>query len=131
VGRRELRAAGRREGRSRANADGSVDSKAPETKGGPRVDEVKTTERTGQTGAGTATNKKAAEKVAPGSSGGTVAGQGQGEPVPKATATPEPGAPDPTEDRPARKPRKATARDTKSATEPKPRRPRKPKGPAA
>jgi NADH-quinone oxidoreductase subunit C len=114
------------------NPNGTVDSKGPETKGGPKVDEVKTTERTGQTGAGTATNKKAAEKVAPGTSGGTVAGQGQGEPPPKTTATAEPGAPEPTESRPARKPRKAAARDTKAATETKPaRRPRKPKEPGA
>jgi len=117
------------------NADGKTDSKAPETNGGPKVDEVKTTDHPGQTGAGAATDKKAAKRVAKASTGGTIAGQGQGDPAPETTATPEPGAPEPTESRPARKPRKATARDTKAATEPqdgpKPRRPRKPSGDGA
>ncbi len=109
-------------------ASGAVNSKAPETRGGPDVDEVKTTDRPGQTGAGEATDKKAAERVADSSTSGTIAGQGQGEPVPKETAIGEPGAPEPTENRPAREPRKATARDTKPATTPKATRPRKPKG---
>jgi NADH-quinone oxidoreductase subunit C len=91
----------------------------------PPVVEVKTTEKPAQTGAGAKTNAKAAEHVARGASGGTVAGQGQGEPVPEGSATAEPGAPEPTEDRPARKPRKGKSPDTASATETKPRAPRK------
>jgi NADH-quinone oxidoreductase subunit C len=106
-------------------------AKAPET---PPVAEPKVTPKPGVSGAGEPTDSKANDKVAPASTGGTVSGQGQGEPAPVVTATPEPGAPEPTEDRPGRKPRKATAKDTKGATEPvsapKPRRPRKPKGEA-
>ncbi|GGD93147.1 hypothetical protein GCM10011515_11150 [Tsuneonella deserti] len=108
------------------NADKSVDSKAPETRGAPEVHEVKTTESPKETGAGEATDKKAAEPVAPASTEGTVAGQGQGQPAPVETGTPAPDAPEPTESRPARKPRKATAKDTKPASEPK-KRTRKPK----
>src|SRR5690606_183544 len=81
----------------------------------PPVDEVKTTEKPSPTGAGAATDKRAAEHVAKGSSGGTVAGQGKGEPVPERAAVDEPGAPAPTEDRPARKARKTAGRDTKGA----------------
>ncbi|HUH01308.1 MAG TPA: NADH-quinone oxidoreductase subunit C [Kofleriaceae bacterium] len=95
------------------------DEKAAEHPHVPPVTEVKTTEKPSQTGAGAATDKKAAEHVAEGSIGGTVAGQGQGEPVPEKTDIDEPGAPDPTEDRPARKPRKTAGRDTKGATKPK------------
>jgi NADH-quinone oxidoreductase subunit C len=106
-------------------------AKAPET---PPVAEPKVTPKPGVSGAGEPTDSKANDKVAPASTGGTVSGQGQGEPAPVVTATPEPGAPEPTEDRPGRKPRKATAKDTKGATEPvsapKPGRPRKPKGEA-
>jgi NADH-quinone oxidoreductase subunit C len=79
----------------------------------PPVDEFKTTEKPSQTGAGAKADKKAAEHVAKGSS------DGDGEPVPVDTAVDEPDAPAPTEDRPARKPRKAAGRDTKRATEPK------------
>ncbi len=78
----------------------------PETLGSPKVDIPKTTDTPADTGAGEPANAAATKKVSRSrTSGGTVAGQGQGEPVPEATNTPEPGAPDPTESRPARKPR--------------------------
>src|SRR5690606_22603507 len=81
--------------------------------------EVKTTEKKSETGAGEKTNDKAAEKVAPAErSSGSVAGQGDANPAPLDTGKDEPGAPAPTEDRPDRKPRKETARETSGATEP-------------
>jgi NADH-quinone oxidoreductase subunit C len=89
------------------------DEKAAEHPHVPPVEEVKTTEKPEHTGAGEATDKKAAEHVAEGSSGG------QGEPVPADTDRDDPDAPEPTEDRPARKARKKAGRDTKGATEPK------------
>ncbi len=113
------------------NADGKTDSKAPETGGPSPADQAKTTDSPAQTGAGKATDKKASKRVAPSSKGRSKSAQGQSDPAPVATGTPEPGAPEPTEDRPARKPRKATARDTKPATETKPKRTRKPKGEGA
>ena len=80
-------------------------------------------------GAGEPSDSKAEDKVAPASTGGTVSGQGQGDPAPVVTEKAEPSAPEPTEDRPARKPRKASTKDTKGATETaKPKRARKPKG---
>jgi NADH-quinone oxidoreductase subunit C len=69
------------------------DEKAAQAPATPPVKEVKTTEKPSQTGAGAATNKKAAEKKTNGS------------PAQKRTAKKDPGAPAPTEDRPARKPR--------------------------
>ncbi|MGZ3265194.1 MAG: NADH-quinone oxidoreductase subunit C, partial [Croceibacterium sp.] len=85
---------------------GKVDAKAPETRGAPGVSTPKTTEKLGDTGAGKATGKKATKKVAAGkTTGKSIAGQGQGEPVPKTTAKTEPKAPKPTSSRPARKPR--------------------------
>ena len=87
----------------------------------PPVDEVKTTEKPSQTGAGAKTDAKAAEHVAKGSD------DGEGEPVPVDTAVDDPEAPAPTEDRPARKARKTSGRDTKGATEPKKRAPRRKK----
>jgi len=104
------------------------DEKAAEHPATPPVAEPKVTERKGVSGAGEPTDSKANEKVAPGTSGGTVAGQGQGEPAPITTSTPEPGAPEPTESRPSRKPRAGKSADTKGATEPKSRAPRKPRG---
>jgi NADH-quinone oxidoreductase subunit C len=92
----------------------------------PPVLEVKTTDKPQQTGAGEKTDAKAAEKVAPGSSTGGVS-PGQGEPAPVVTAKDEPKAPDPTESRPARKPRKGKSPDTAAATETKSRAPRKPR----
>ncbi len=82
----------------------------PETLGSPKVDIPKTTDTPADTGAGEPANALAAKTVSrPRKTGGTVAGQGQGEPVPEATNIPEPGAPDPTESRPARKPRAKSA----------------------
>jgi NADH-quinone oxidoreductase subunit C len=98
------------------------DEKVAQNPAPPPVDQPKTTEKKGDTGAGNATNGKAAQKVAPGSTGGTVAGQGQGEPAPVTTGKAEPGAPEPTENRPARKPRAKSGRDTKAATRPRGRK---------
>jgi len=99
------------------------DEKAAQNPAVPPVVEVKTTDKPQQTGAGEKTDTKAAEKVAPGSSTGGVS-PGQGEPVPVATAKEEPKAPEPTESRPARKPRQGKSPDTAEATQPKPRKPR-------
>ncbi len=93
------------------------DEKAATNPVSPPVDEPKVTERASQTGAGARTDAKAAEHVAPASGASTVAGQGTAEPVPVETGIDKPGAPDPTEDRPARAPREESARDTKGATE--------------
>lgn len=83
----------------------------------PPVAEPKTTSAPAQTGAGAATDAKAAKKVSAGA------------PAENTTASEE-HAPEPTESRPARTPRKGKSRDTKAATEPaaKPKRTRKPKG---
>ena len=102
------------------------DEKAAQMPAAPPVVEVKTTESPKQTGAGEKTNVKAAEKVAPGTATGSSS-PGQGDPVPKEIGVAEPGAPDPTESRPAKKPRKGKSPDTKSATQPK-KSTRKPKG---
>ena len=80
------------------------------------VVEPKVTEKKGVSGAGEPTDSKAEEKVAPAGTGGTVAGQGQGTPVPKESGKAAPGAPDPTESRPARAPRKGKSKDTGAAT---------------
>lgn len=69
------------------------DEKAAQTPAPPPVAQPKTTEKPSDTGAGAAANKAAAKKV---SNGG---------PAQKRTAKKEPGAPAPTENRPARKPR--------------------------
>ena len=84
----------------------------PETKGDPKAETPKTTDTPADTGAGRPAGKASTRKVAASKSAeGTIAGQGQGEPVPKAMGKKEPGAPDPTESRPARKPRaKGTAK---------------------
>ncbi len=92
----------------------------------PPVVEVKTTDKPAQTGAGEKTDAKAAEKVAPGSSTGNV-NPGQGDPAPIVTGKDEPAAPEPTEARPAKKPRKGKSPDTAEATEPKAKAPRKPR----
>jgi NADH-quinone oxidoreductase subunit C len=71
----------------------------------PPAEKPQVTEKKGDSGAGEPTDSKAEKKVAPSdTTGATVAGQGSGEPVPKQTATPEPGAPDPTASRPDRGP---------------------------
>jgi NADH-quinone oxidoreductase subunit C len=92
----------------------------------PPVVEVKTTEKPQQTGAGEKADAKATERVAPASPTGGV-NPGQGEPAPIVTAKDEPKAPEPTEARPARKPRKGKSPDTAAATETKPRASRKPR----
>ena len=74
--------------------------------GVPPVKEAKTTDTPAETGAGAPADKNAAKKVAPAKkSKGSPAGQGQGDPAPVTTGKKQPGAPKPTEDRPARKPR--------------------------
>jgi NADH-quinone oxidoreductase subunit C len=100
------------------------DEKAAQAPATPPVKEVKTTETPAQTGAGAKTDAKAKKKVARGSAAKT-ANPGSGEPVPEKTAIDEPGAPRPTEDRPAKKPRKGKSADTAAATEPKKRAPKK------
>ncbi|MBV1687079.1 NADH-quinone oxidoreductase subunit C [Novosphingobium sp. G106] len=72
----------------------------------PPVETPKTTDKPADTGAGAETNKQAEVKVA----------KAKGA-VPKTTKQAEPGAPDPTEDRPARKPRAKKGEQTE--TEPK------------
>jgi NADH-quinone oxidoreductase subunit C len=98
--------------------EGEADTREPKTRGAPSADVPKTTDSASETGAGEKADAKAAEHVARGSAGGTVAGQGQGEPVPEETELDEPDAPDPTEDRPDAEARKDDARDTKRATQP-------------
>jgi NADH-quinone oxidoreductase subunit C len=89
----------------------------PETRGGPKVDVPKITVSPTETGADPRTDKVAAKRVTGSKSArGTIAGQGEGEPVPKRTAKKAPDAPEPTEDRPARKPRAGKTKDTKPAT---------------
>ena len=79
---------------------------APVT-GGPSPASIpKTTDKPADTGGGEPADKVGAKLVAAGkTTGGTIAGQGEGEPVPKTTGKKAPGAPEPTEARPARKPR--------------------------
>lgn len=64
----------------------------------------KTTESPDETGAGERANRKAEEKVSPGDSTATIAGQGHGSPAIVTTDIDEPGAPEPTADRPERGP---------------------------
>ena len=94
------------------------DEKAAQAPATPPVKEAKTTETPAQTGSGAKTDAKAKKKVARGSAGKT-ANPGSGEPVPEPTAIDEPGAPEPTEDRPAKGARKTAGRDTKGAATPK------------
>ena len=100
------------------------DEKAAQNPTVPPVVEVKTTDKPQQTGSGEKTDAKAAEKVAPAAASATIAGQGHGDPAPVTTGKDEPKAPEPTENRPAKKPRKGKSPDTAEATETKPRRPR-------
>jgi NADH-quinone oxidoreductase subunit C len=65
----------------------------PETKGDPKAETPKTTDKPADTGAGAPAEKAAATKVA------------KAKAAPKTTQQAEPKAPKPTEDRPARKPR--------------------------
>jgi NADH-quinone oxidoreductase subunit C len=78
----------------------------PDTKGEPKAETPKTTNKPADTGAGAPAAKEA--KPGPAASetaGKTIAGEGEGEPVPQPLKAEEPGAPQPTEDRPARKAR--------------------------
>ena len=93
------------------------DEKAAQTPATPPVAEPKTTEKPADSGAGAAANEKAEERQS-------------APPAKKATRKKDAGAPDPTESRPARAPRKGKSADTAAATEPKKRAPRKPKGEA-
>ncbi|HTM94704.1 MAG TPA: hypothetical protein VL100_02645, partial [Croceibacterium sp.] len=101
-------------GDEKANA---ADAGSP---GAPPVNQANTTDTPAKTGAGEPANKEAAKKVAPAKkSKGSVAGQGDGDPAPITSKIAEPGAPEPTESRPARKPRSTAAKDTPGATKPK------------
>jgi NADH-quinone oxidoreductase subunit C len=83
----------------------------------PKVETAKTTDKPANTGAGEAANKEAAKPVAEAA-------------APAVTKTDEPAAPEPTESRPARKPRAKKTEDTSGAAEPvadKPKRTRKKK----
>ncbi len=80
----------------------------------PKADVPKTTETKADTGAGEPANTNAAKQVSPG--------------APADTAIPAPGAPDPTESRPARKPRAKKEPTVPAGGEAeKPKRTRKPK----
>ena len=81
------------------------DEKAAKHPAVPPVEEVKTTDKPIETGAGPKTDAKAAQRVAPAGGGGRVSGQGHGQPVPQQIPVEQPGSPDPTEDRPDRTPR--------------------------
>ena len=93
------------------------DEKAARSPATPPVAEPKVTEKTGVSGAAQPSDGKAEEKVAPASAGGTVAGQGQGEPAPKSAAVAAPSAPEPTVSRPPRKPRAPRKRAAKPKDE--------------
>ncbi len=87
------------------------DEKAAETPVPPPVAQPKTTGKPADTGAGKATNDKAANKASNGS------------PAQRKSRKKEPAAPKPTEDRPVRKPRATKAKDdTKPKAPAKPRR---------
>ena len=89
------------------------------TGGAPNVDVPKTTQSLADTGAGQAADKEAAKHVSrSAATGGTVAGQGQGEPVPEDTGIAAPEAPEPTGARPARKPRSKKGGDGGNAAAP-------------
>ena len=74
----------------------------PETKGDPEAETPKTTDRPADTGAGAKANEAAAKKVAPAKK---ALKSTEVEGTPKTTRKKAPGAPKPTEERPARKPR--------------------------
>jgi NADH-quinone oxidoreductase subunit C len=96
------------------NGEGKTAEIEGKSRGTPPVVEVKTTDKPEQTGAGEATDAKAAEHVAPAARDGTSAGQGHGDPAQVETNIDAPGAPEPTEDRPGMPPRQA-----ENPTEPK------------
>ncbi len=76
----------------------------------------KTTDNPSQTGAGKVTNKEAAKRRSAGS------------PAQNVSKVDEPGAPDPTESRPSRKPRSKASQHTETAEKPRRTRIAKPKG---
>ena len=82
------------------------DEKAIEGGDPPKVGEPKTTEKPGQTGAGAATDRKAAEKVSAEA------------PAKEDSIVEDADAPEPTEDRLGREDREGGATDTKPSTEP-------------
>ena len=84
----------------------------------PPVADVKTTEKPEQTGAGRKADEKASNSVAPSGLTTTNSSHGEGEPVPVVTDIADPGAPEPTEDRPDRAARVGTTVDTAPATQP-------------
>jgi NADH-quinone oxidoreductase subunit C len=87
----------------------------PETGGPSPVVDRKYVMATGKPGDADNTSGGADPKVAPSADApSTVAGQGQGQPVPIQTESPQPGAPEPTSSRPARKPRKGAAKPQSS-----------------
>ena len=99
---------------------GAADTKEPKTGGPSPARTPKVTEKPADTGAGKPADKRAAKKVAPSKkSSGSVAGQGTMNPEPVKTRRKAPGAPKPTEDRPAREPRKKSSRDTVALTQTK------------
>ncbi|MES2493627.1 MAG: NADH-quinone oxidoreductase subunit C [Pseudomonadota bacterium] len=82
---------------------------APETRGAPTVKDEKYVMAAGKPGTADNTSGGADPKVAPSSDAtSNVAGQGQAQPIPKQVNVAEPGAPEPTEARPARNPRSDT-----------------------
>jgi NADH-quinone oxidoreductase subunit C len=67
---------------------------APAPASAPKADVPKTTDKPADTGAGKPAEKESAKPVSPSvTTGGTVSGQGQGEPVPKSTDIPDPNTP--------------------------------------
>jgi NADH-quinone oxidoreductase subunit C len=95
------------------NSAGSAEIEGT-SRGTAPVVEVKTTDKPEETGAGRATDAKAAERVAPVALDGTSAGQGHGDPAQVETEIDAPGAPEPTEGRPGMPPRQ-----TDKPTQPK------------
>lgn len=77
----------------------------PETGGPSPAKDAKYVMASGKPGEADNTSGGADPKVAPSADATSTAGHGQGQPVPKTTRKKAPGAPNPTEDRPARKPR--------------------------
>ena len=89
----------------------------PETKGPSPADVPKTTEKKGVSGAGEPSDSKAEKKTTRSAGGAKSANPGSAEPVPTTTGKKAPGAPKPTSDRPARKPRAKTVTKPTSAPE--------------
>lgn len=85
----------------------------------PPVKDTTTTDSPAQTGAGAKADAKATEPVAPSGTTVTNSSHGEGQPAPITTGIDDPGAPDPTEDRPGREPREGKTADTATATTPR------------